>query len=244
MLHNTAPDDRTGAADAPVAAWRRWLFPTLALVATLAAVTAFWAARQVARDRDEVAVVGPPVAAVDPGFVGAVIQPARPAPRLAMPAHDGSWFDLDHARGNVVALFFGFTSCPDVCPMTLTHLVYAMRQLGDDAERVRPVFVTVDPDRDSAHIVTVFLRGYDERIVGLVPDAAALRDAASRYGVVYQKDIPAGQPTDTPHYTMTHTASVFLIDPDGLLRAALIAPFTPEDVVHDVRLLLAEADAR
>lgn len=223
-------------AAAPVPTWRRWLFPGLALVATLAALAAFWAARQVALTGQSATAV-PPSGGTD-GFVGAVVQPPSEAPDFTFPTADGGTFRLEDARGKAVVLFFGFTSCPDVCPNTLTQLAVGLRELGPLAEDVVPVFVSVDPARDTPAIVAPFLEGYDDRVVGLVPDEEALSEVAEAYGVVYYREYPGGVPTESLQYTMTHTASLFLIDPDGRLRAALVPPYTPSDIAHDVRLLL------
>jgi protein SCO1 len=137
-------------------------------------------------------------------------------------------------RGKVVVLFFGYTQCPDVCPTTLAALVQAMKTLGADAGRVQVVFVTVDPDRDTAEILASYLTAFDPSFVGLRGDADAIARTAKEFKILYQK-----QPGKTPEsYTVDHSAGTFVFDPQGRLRLYVGNGQGPDVFAHDIRELL------
>lgn len=165
-------------------------------------------------------------------------EPARPAPELALPATTGGEFRLSRQQGKVIALTFGYTSCPDICPTVLAELAQVRVRLGGAARRVQVAYVTVDPDRDSPARLRAYTGQFDRTFVGLTGTAEQLAAVWKAYGVsVVRRDLPGTRP---PMYLLHHSASVFLIDPAGRLR--VMAPFgTPvDDVVHDIRVLLEE----
>ena len=137
-------------------------------------------------------------------------------------------------RGRVVALFFGYVHCPDVCPTTLADLAQAMRMLGADADRVQVLFVTVDPERDTRELLAQYPPAFYPTFVGLSGDAAATAEAARAFNILYQK-----QPTQSGSYTVDHSAGTFLISASG--QRVLLSPFAqrPEWLAQDIRLLLA-----
>ena len=140
-------------------------------------------------------------------------------------------------RGKAVALFFGYTQCPDVCPTTLAALAGAMKTLGADADRVQVIFVTVDPDRDTADLLAKYVPAFDPRFVGLRGDAAATERVAREFKVIYQK-VPGTAPD---RYTMDHSAGTFLFDPQGRLRVYEGNAASADVFAHDLRALLDEA---
>ena len=140
-------------------------------------------------------------------------------------------------RGKAVALFFGYTQCPDVCPTTLAALAGAMKLLGPDADRVQVLFVTVDPERDTPDLLAKYVPAFDPRFVGLRGDAAATERTAREFNVIYQK-VPGSAPD---RYTMDHSAGTYLFDPQGRLRVYEGNAASPEVFAHDLRALLAEA---
>jgi len=137
-------------------------------------------------------------------------------------------------RGKVVALFFGYTHCPDVCPTTLADMAQVMRMLGADADRVQVLFVTVDPERDTRELLAQYPPAFYPTFVGLSGDAAATAEAARAFMVQYQK-----QPTQSGSYTVDHSAGTFLILASG--QRVLLSPFgqPAEWLAQDIRLLLA-----
>jgi protein SCO1/2 len=137
-------------------------------------------------------------------------------------------------RGKAVALFFGYTQCPDVCPTTLAALAEAMKKLGPDADRVQVLFVTVDPARDTPEVLAAYTPAFDRRFVGLRGDAAATERTAREFRVIYEK--VAGPTPD--RYTMDHSAGTFLFDPQGRLRVYETNAASPDVLAHDLRELL------
>jgi protein SCO1/2 len=129
-------------------------------------------------------------------------------------------------RGRFMLVFFGYTSCPDVCPTHLYTIGEAMRLLGDAGQRVQPIFVTLDPERDSAEVLARYATRFHPRFLGLTGTPDEIAAAAENYGVVYvrvMKDgaVPAGGAAPRgASYTIDHSAYVYLVGPDGRFRAA------------------------
>jgi protein SCO1/2 len=148
--------------------------------------------------------------------------------------HNGKARTLADFRGKAVVLFFGYTQCPDVCPTTLSTLAEAMRRLGPDAARVQVLFVTIDPERDTAELLSHYVTAFDPSFLGLAGDAEATTRTAKEFKVLYQK-----QPGATPgSYTMDHSAGTFMFDPEGRLRLYAGHGKDAEVFAHDLRLLL------
>jgi len=137
-------------------------------------------------------------------------------------------------KGKAVAVFFGYTQCPDVCPTTLAALAGAMKILGPDADRVQVLFVTVDPERDTPELLAQYVPAFDPRFVGLRGDAAATERTAREFKIIYQK-VPGTAPG---RYTVDHSAGTFLFDPQGRLRVYEGNAASPEVFAHDLRALL------
>lgn len=142
---------------------------------------------------------------------------------------------LESFRGQVVAVFFGFVNCPDVCPTTLSHLKAVKQALGPDGERLAVIFVTIDPDRDEAKLISDYAAAFDPAFVALRGSPDDTATVAREFKIVYEK---VGDPSSTT-YTMNHSAGIFLFDPAG--RARLYARHEDdfERIVPDIRLLLA-----
>jgi protein SCO1/2 len=181
------------------------------------------------------AVLGAGHASAGPVFKGGVLEPPHPAPDFALPASDGSTFRLSAERGRVVVLFFGYTFCPDVCPLTLSEMAQVHARLGHQASRLRVAFVTVDPERDTPERLRHYVGVFHPRFLGLTGDAETLARVRRAYGIVAEQRTVAGTKAA---YLIDHSALVYVIDPEGRLR--LMFPFgTPiEDMAHDLRLLL------
>lgn len=128
--------------------------------------------------------------------------------------HRGKPVRLSDFRGKVVALFFGFTQCPDVCPTTLAEFSQVYRDLGRDADQVQVLFVSIDPERDTQQLLAEYLPAFDSRFLGLRGSSEDVRRVADAYKVTYRK-IHARNGNS---YTMDHTALVFLFDGKGRLR--------------------------
>ncbi len=115
--------------------------------------------------------------------------------------------------GKPMALFFGFTSCPDICPTMLTQMTSWLSDLDQLADKIHPIFVSVDPERDTAEVMAQYLGVFDPRITGLVGTPEQLASFANNYGIFYEK-VPLGG----GEYTMNHTAGILLFDGNGKFR--------------------------
>jgi len=142
-------------------------------------------------------------------------------------------------KGKTVLLFFGFTNCPDVCPTTMAQLSQVMANLGDDAQKVRILFISVDPHRDTAEKTQAFVEVFNKNAVGLTGTEEQIADVARRYRVAYQIKKPAN-PRDN-NYEVAHSRGVYVFDEKG--RARLLAADTEsvKALTDSVRPLLAQA---
>jgi protein SCO1/2 len=144
-------------------------------------------------------------------------QAARSAPRYLLMDPQGRAVTNEDFRGRFQLVTFGFVSCPDVCPTTLLQFKTILHSLGNKAGRLQPVFITIDPERDSREILRTYTAAFDARILGLTGSPELLRRAAESFRVQYEK---VREPGAKPGiYTMNHTAGMFLLDPDGILLA-------------------------
>ncbi len=129
-----------------------------------------------------------------------------------------STFRLADLKGKVVLLYFGFTSCPDVCPTGLSVIKSTMSKLGDQADEVQALFVTLDPERDDAARLKEYLPFFDRRIVGLSGSQSELKAVAKQYGVYYKK---VSSDSSSLGYSIDHSANYFVIDTTGSLAYVL-----------------------
>lgn len=148
-------------------------------------------------------------------FQGVAVDPPRPMPAVSFTLPDSSAYSLGPAAGRPLVVFFGYTHCPDVCPTTLAEWKRVKAQLGADAERVRFVFVTVDPERDTPAVAQRYARQYDSTFVGLSGDAPTTARVMEAYGVAAARD--AGSAASG--YLVSHSSQVFLLDGEGRLVA-------------------------
>ena len=144
--------------------------------------------------------------------------------------------NLADYRGKVVVLFFGYTHCPEVCPTTLADLAHVMRLLGADAKKVQVLFVTLDPERDTAELLSKFVPSFDPSFIGLRGDAQATAQAAKSFGVNYQKQFDK-----RGGYTLDHSDGTYLIGPDGEPLWLSRYGEQAELLAQDIKLLLATA---
>ena len=170
---------------------------------------------------------------------GFALEPPRPAPDFTLIDPEGQPFRLSDSQGEARLLFFGYTECPDICPQTLTRLAAGLRALGPRAEQARAIFISVDPERDTPERIGRYVAGFHPRITGLTGELSALEAVAADYGVAFEKDPPEGAGAEASDYLMLHSATVFLIDPAGRIRATYLEPL-PEDLAQDLGWLLDE----
>ncbi|MCB1908700.1 MAG: SCO family protein [Rhodocyclaceae bacterium] len=170
-----------------------------------------------------------------PGFNGTDITGADYAKDFSLTDTQGRRRNLADFAGRAVAVFFGYTQCPDVCPTTLSQMAAVMELLGDDADRLQVVFITVDPERDTPALLADYVPMFDARFIALYGSVAETRQVTRDFRVFYRKsgDVSANR------YTVDHSAGLYLFDPSGRLRLFFRHGEAPERIAADVRRLLA-----
>lgn len=171
------------------------------------------------------------------GFKGIDLTGAEYARTLNLTDQDGRARSLADFKGKVLVVFFGYTQCPDVCPTTMAEVAEVKRSLGADGDKVQGIFVTIDPERDTAALLKPYLASFDASFVGLRGSEAQTKEAAREFKVFYAR-VP-GKTPDT--YTMDHTAASFIFDTEGRVRVYARYGAGAQPLVDDIRLLLAEA---
>ena len=148
--------------------------------------------------------------------------------------HNGHPRSLSDFRGKVVAVFFGFTHCPDVCPTTLAELAQTVKRLGARGDEVQILFITVDPARDTQKVLAQYVTAFDPRFLGLYGDPATTAKAAAAYKVFFAPQ----PPNASGNYTVDHSAAIFVIDRRGRARLYIGGGRAVSGMVHDIELLL------
>ena len=148
---------------------------------------------------------------------------------------DGKVRTLADFKGKVVVMFFGYTQCPDICPTTLTEMQQVMTLLGPQSDKVQVLFVTVDPERDTAEILKQYVPAFDSRFLGLRPEDEAALEKVTKDFKIYYKKVPGTKPGS---YTMDHSAGSYAFDPESRLRLYIKHAQGPETLAHDLKELL------
>jgi protein SCO1 len=202
-----------------------------AIVAIVAVAAGMLSARYLSRDPD-----GEHRSAQAALTTATLLAPPRPVPPLALTDHDNRPFGADRMRGGWSLLFFGFTSCPDVCPVTMSALAQTNKLLANLPVQQRPrlVMISVDPERDTPERLGPYVKAFDPTFVGATASKPAIDEFAQRMGVLV-----ATRPLEGENYTVDHTTSVFLINPEGALRALFSAPHKPQEIAADYRRIVA-----
>ena len=171
-----------------------------------------------------------------PSFKAVDITGAEYARELSLPDADGKMRTLADFKGKVTLVFFGYTQCPDVCPTTLAELAAVKRDLGKDGDRVQGVFVSVDPQRDTAEILKAYMASFDPGFVALRGTPEQIQATARDFKVFY-----AQVPGKTEgSYTVDHTAGTYVFDASGKVRLFVRYGSGAEALHHDLKLLLDE----
>lgn len=157
--------------------------------------------------------------------------------KFSLPAAGGKTLSSDDLKGKTVLLFFGYASCPDVCPTTMAQLTAVLQQLGEQARNVRILFVSVDPHRDTPDILQAYVNAFNKQAIGVTGSEKQIADLARRYRVAYQIEKP--KPGDSADvYDVTHSRGVYIFDKQG--RARLLASDTDSvaAIAKDLKQLL------
>ena len=152
---------------------------------------------------------------------------------FALTTHKGERLTSDDLKGKPFAVFFGFTYCPDVCPTSLLDMTNLIKDLGPDAQKMRYLFISVDPERDTAEQLKLYLSSFDPAIVGLTGTVAEIADVARKYRAVYEK-VPTKE-----GYTINHTATVYLMDANGQFAGTLAYQEKADTALAKLKRLIA-----
>ncbi len=154
---------------------------------------------------------------------------------FAISDHNGQVRRLADFAGKVVVVFFGYTQCPDVCPTTMAELVEVKRLLGKDGDRLQPLFITVDPERDTPALLKAYMANFDPTFVALCPTPAQLAEVAASFKVYYKKVGDEKSAT----YTLDHSAGSYVFDPKGRVRLFVRYGLGAPPLANDITQLLS-----
>lgn len=167
-------------------------------------------------------------------FHGMTLQSAEPAKNFTLTNPMGQRVSLTDFRGQFVMLYFGYTTCPDVCPTTLAELHKARKLLGRNADQLQVVMITVDPARDTPALLAEYVTHFDSSFMALTGPPDEIAQVASAFGVFYER-----APEESAlGYLVNHTATVMLIDRGGSLRAIFPFGVKGEDIASDLQYLM------
>ncbi len=169
-------------------------------------------------------------------YHGTMFDSPQPAPDITLMDQHSQSFDLAAQKGNIVLVFFGYTNCPDICPATMANLSQLYDRLGAQAKNVRVVFVTVDPQRDTASQLQEFMAKFDSSFIGLTGMQQDLAPVWKSYGVFIQSQPIAG----SSNYLENHSDAIYLVDKAGRLRLTYAYDTPVSDMLSDVLHLLKE----
>lgn len=161
-------------------------------------------------------------------------EPYPPASQIELTRSNGETFRLSEQKGKIVLLFFGYTSCPDVCPTTLAEMKQVMDVLGDKSKSVQVVFISVDPERDTPDKIQQYVEHFNKGFIGLSGSVEKLEGIWNSYGVTHERvesDSAFG-------YIINHTARIYLVDQDGNLRLSYGFQTPVKDIASDLEILL------
>ena len=173
----------------------------------------------------------------EPQLTGRRLDTQGPPRTLIGTRHDGTPFDLAKTETDYSLVFFGFTSCPDVCPITLSNMGQVLDHLEDDAERVQVVFAAVDPQRDTLEQLSSYVTAFDRRAVGVRLDEQQLQATKASFGLVVEIHEPE-DPERPDHYGVDHTGTLFLLDDEARVVLTYPAYTDPGLIAGDLIQLL------
>lgn len=168
-----------------------------------------------------------------PVLHGTVIEPPKPMPDFTLQSANGP-VSLSDFRGKIVVLYFGYTSCPDVCPTTLAHLRQAFNELGAKADDAQVLFVAVDWQKDTPERVASYLSAFHPDFIGLSGTEAQINAVTKDFGIFYQ----INPPDENGYYTVDHTATVQVLDRQGQLILTWPYGLTANEMLDDLKVAL------
>jgi protein SCO1/2 len=169
-------------------------------------------------------------------YQGSQIDPPVPAANFTLTDQNGQAFTLSDQRSKVNLVFFGYTNCPDVCPITMTTYARVRTRLGEQADNVRFIFITVDPERDTSEQIKTHISHFDPAIIGLTGTRAELEPVWKDYGVFQSQHGGGG----VEHYDVDHSSRIYVIDSQGNWRMTYPAEMDWQAIASDVQHLMKE----
>ena len=158
---------------------------------------------------------------------------------FTLTSSDGSTVTEQTYRGKWLLVYFGYTFCPNTCPTTLLEITAALERLGPDAAKLQPIFITVDPKRDTPDVMAKYTQSFDSRIVGLSGTPEQIAAVAQEYGVYYVAHKSGDSAND---YTMDHSTYLYVMDPQGQFMQAFDADTSANRIADDLPRLVRQED--
>jgi len=172
-------------------------------------------------------------------YNGTSYDPPMPAAEVTGTNWDGSEFHMSDLQGKVALVFFGYTSCPDICPFTLANMTQVYTLLGDKAEDVAVVFISVDPDRDTPEQLAQYIPAFNDAFYGVYIPEPALDQTKQDYFVYAEKNYPEDSQSSLD-YLIDHTGWIYVIDRKGDMRLVFEHDASADQIAADVEHLLKE----
>jgi protein SCO1/2 len=169
-----------------------------------------------------------------PDFRSIDITGADYARDFRLTDHNGQERTLADFRGKVVVVFFGFTQCPDVCPTAMAQLVEVKQMLGKDGDKLQALFITLDPERDSAEILKAYIANFDAGFLGLRPSLEQLPELTRHFKIFYKKN----EGKTATSYTLDHSAGSYVFDTQGKVRLYVRQNMSAAAITEDLKILL------
>lgn len=165
---------------------------------------------------------------------GTLLDAQEPLTDFTLDSSLGEPVALSDFRGKYALLYFGYTNCPDVCPLTLAEMRGALERLAGKADKVQPIFITLDPERDTPEHMAAYLQHFYPTLIGLSGPLAQIQELATRFGIFFEKrDVGSAS-----GYLVDHTSVVLVVDPEGRLRGIFPNGVTGEQMASDLQSLI------
>jgi protein SCO1/2 len=166
---------------------------------------------------------------------GSVMRPPRPIQNFSAPSTLGKNFQLSDFGGKILLFYFGYMTCPDVCPTTIADMLRAYREVGEPRDNVKVIFVTLDPERDTLERLSIYMNAFHKDFIGVRPESQAQVDAlVANFGVTYEKR----EVDSTLGYLIDHSASVLVMSPNRHLVSQLPYGVSYKEIVNDIEVLM------
>ncbi|MCB9077973.1 MAG: SCO family protein [Anaerolineaceae bacterium] len=171
-------------------------------------------------------------------FKGSQLDPPLPVPEFELMSTTGEPFHLSDAAGRLTLVYFGYTFCPDVCPLTMADVKQALAQM-DNPDQVNVVFISVDPERDTPEVLARYLHAFSPDFIGLTDDFEKTQDVMVAFGAFAEKEDAADSAAG---YLVSHTSRLYLLDPQGEIILTYSFGFEPDDLRADLEYLLEQGE--